>query len=78
MLKWTSHARTMTRSRATTHQVVVGAGSTSKRMRKVQQMNRRALHEYEPGEVAGPMHTDPLCALCGREKDNALHDKGDA
>jgi hypothetical protein len=25
-------------------------------------------HEYEPGEVTTPMHSDPLCAVCGRSK----------
>lgn len=25
-------------------------------------------HEYEPGEVTRPMHTDPECRICGGPK----------
>lgn len=25
-------------------------------------------HDYEPGGERHPMHTDPLCRLCGRPK----------
>jgi hypothetical protein len=31
-------------------------------------------HEYEPGEGSHPMHTDPLCKVCGApKKDKAQH-----
>jgi hypothetical protein len=25
-------------------------------------------HDYEPGEVTHPMHTDPPCGICGKAK----------
>ena len=30
-------------------------------------------HDYEPGESRDPMHTDPLCRVCGQPKDSKLH-----
>lgn len=30
-------------------------------------------HEYEPGGVKHPMHTDPLCKICGKPKWDAVH-----
>lgn len=26
----------------------------------------QASHDYEPGEATHPMHTDPLCRVCGQ------------
>lgn len=25
-------------------------------------------HDYEPGDDTHPMHTDPLCRICGQPK----------
>lgn len=30
-------------------------------------------HEYEPGDVYGKMHTDPMCKVCGLSKHNSCH-----
>jgi hypothetical protein len=30
-------------------------------------------HDYEPGDVTGPMQTDPDCRICGEPKRSAVH-----
>jgi hypothetical protein len=30
-------------------------------------------HDYEPGDDHHPMHTDPLCAVCGRPRKESVH-----
>lgn len=30
-------------------------------------------HEYEPGEATHPMHSDPLCGVCGYPKNAGCH-----
>lgn len=30
-------------------------------------------HDYWPGEDTHPMHTDPLCAICGYPKNSGVH-----
>lgn len=30
-------------------------------------------HDYEPGEATHPMHTDPLCRVCGYPKKAGVH-----
>lgn len=30
-------------------------------------------HDYEPGETIHPMHTDPLCSVCGYPKNTGVH-----
>jgi hypothetical protein len=30
-------------------------------------------HEYEPGERTHPMHTDPVCRVCGEPKKSPQH-----
>ena len=31
-------------------------------------------HEYEEGDQKHPMHTDPLCAVCGQPRIALIHD----
>ena len=30
-------------------------------------------HDYEPGDGSHPMHTDPLCRICGKAKRDRIH-----
>lgn len=30
-------------------------------------------HDYEPGDDTHPMHTDPLCIVCGQPKKHPDH-----
>lgn len=30
-------------------------------------------HDYEPGDQRDPMHTDPLCRVCGQPKKSEAH-----
>jgi len=30
-------------------------------------------HDYEPGDAASPMRTDPDCRICGEAKRSATH-----
>lgn len=37
-------------------------------------MNDTDRHEYEPGDERHPMHSDPLCRICGQPKtDRSQH-----
>ncbi len=33
----------------------------------------RNAHDYEPGEVTHPMHSDPLCCVCGLPRKTREH-----
>lgn len=36
--------------------------------------NEPETHDYEPGEDTHPMHTDPLCRVCGQPKRSSAHE----
>ncbi len=41
--------------------------------RKPAETPEDARHDYEPSEHHHPMHTDPVCAVCGRAKNAPQH-----